>query len=126
MTPRQPSVPNVMLVTAESISEGIPREKRLAGVRAVHFGDELPATAQFCRRPGRGRAGKAAARPESQPQPDRGRRLRRQISPGSRRNYPARRDRKSTRLNSSHGYISYAVFCLKKKKKKSVYDVPGA
>src|SRR2546422_3074140 len=29
-----------------------------------------------------------------------------------------RGDRKSTRLNSSHGYISYAVFCLKKKKKK--------
>src|SRR2546422_2697467 len=27
-----------------------------------------------------------------------------------------KRDRKSTRLNSSHGYISYAVFCLKKKK----------
>src|SRR2546429_9851922 len=26
------------------------------------------------------------------------------------------KDRKSTRLNSSHGYISYAVFCLKKKK----------
>src|SRR2546422_11706876 len=30
----------------------------------------------------------------------------------------AGRDRKSTRLNSSHGYISYAVFCLKKKKEK--------
>src|SRR2546422_5916971 len=30
------------------------------------------------------------------------------------------RDRKSTRLNSSHGYISYAVFCLKKKKKKRI------
>src|SRR6266436_8455889 len=30
-----------------------------------------------------------------------------------------RRDRKSTRLNSSHGYISYAVFCLKKKKKNT-------
>src|SRR2546429_3165963 len=29
---------------------------------------------------------------------------------------PEGRDRKSTRLNSSHGYISYAVFCLKKKK----------
>src|SRR2546429_7243078 len=28
----------------------------------------------------------------------------------------ASKDRKSTRLNSSHGYISYAVFCLKKKK----------
>src|SRR5947209_15374653 len=30
----------------------------------------------------------------------------------------ARRDRKSTRLNSSHANISYAVFCLKKKNKK--------
>src|SRR2546422_4740653 len=29
------------------------------------------------------------------------------------------KDRKSTRLNSSHGYISYAVFCLKKKKQPS-------
>src|SRR5207245_3871712 len=29
------------------------------------------------------------------------------------------RDRKSTRLNSSHGSISYAVFCLKKKKKNT-------
>src|SRR2546429_6522686 len=30
------------------------------------------------------------------------------------------KDRKSTRLNSSHGYISYAVFCLKKKKKITI------
>src|SRR2546422_7291706 len=30
------------------------------------------------------------------------------------------RDRKSTRLNSSHGYISYAVFCLKKKKNRRI------
>src|SRR2546422_7061209 len=39
--------------------------------------------------------------------------------PGGRsesRQATGRRDRKSTRLNSSHGYISYAVFCLKKKK----------
>src|SRR5438552_5182058 len=35
--------------------------------------------------------------------------------------FPARpRDRKSTRLNSSHQIISYAVFCLKKKKKKKI------
>src|SRR2546429_5449292 len=33
------------------------------------------------------------------------------------------RDRKSTRLNSSHGYISYAVFCLKKKKKTMIHSV---
>src|SRR2546429_7318185 len=32
-------------------------------------------------------------------------------------------DRKSTRLNSSHGYISYAVFCLKKKNKRAA-DTP--
>src|SRR5438105_14264492 len=32
--------------------------------------------------------------------------------------FMATRDRKSTRLNSSHEWISYAVFCLKKKKKK--------
>src|SRR2546429_1469977 len=33
-------------------------------------------------------------------------------------------DRKSTRLNSSHGYISYAVFCLKKKKHRA-YSLGG-
>src|SRR5438309_4122422 len=33
---------------------------------------------------------------------------------------PVRADRKSTRLNSSHSSISYAVFCLKKKKKKKI------
>src|SRR2546422_1098208 len=32
-------------------------------------------------------------------------------------------DRKSTRLNSSHGYISYAVFCFKKKKKQTRHNV---
>src|SRR2546422_8426732 len=36
---------------------------------------------------------------------------------------PLRRDRKSTRLNSSHGYISYAVFCLKKKKNKRKNEI---
>src|SRR2546429_1961576 len=34
-------------------------------------------------------------------------------------------DRKSTRLNSSHGYISYAVFCLKKKKKPCLPFTPS-
>src|SRR2546422_3418806 len=49
----------------------------------------------------------------------------RSASPSARRekssstSFCRRRDRKSTRLNSSHGYISYAVFCLKKKKKKN-------
>src|SRR5256885_9672995 len=44
-----------------------------------------------------------------------------QIRREPRRRLAARvRDRKSTRLNSSHLVISYAVFCLKKKKKKPV------
>src|SRR2546422_5605790 len=34
---------------------------------------------------------------------------------------PGEADRKSTRLNSSHGYISYAVFCLKKKNNATRY-----
>src|SRR2546429_1360548 len=38
----------------------------------------------------------------------------------------ASEDRKSTRLNSSHGYISYAVFCLKKKKKDKNAHSPEA
>src|SRR6266436_8929401 len=43
-------------------------------------------------------------------------------------NDKGKEDRKSTRLNSSHGYISYAVFCLKKKindrKRKHAVDNP--
>src|SRR3989449_6051561 len=41
---------------------------------------------------------------------------RRGATPPGMRGSPPDGDRKSTRLNSSHGYISYAVFCLKKKK----------
>src|SRR5215469_18047349 len=46
------------------------------------------------------------SRPAAAPQP----------MPGTPGPAPCRRDRKSTRLNSSHVEISYAVFCLKKKK----------
>src|SRR2546422_6104935 len=42
---------------------------------------------------------------------------------GNRLRRDRRIDRKSTRLNSSHGYISYAVFCLKKKNILSEYNV---
>src|SRR2546422_6670567 len=46
----------------------------------------------------------------------------RRAPPAAVRNPPPSRDRKSTRLNSSHGYISYAVFCLKKKKKLKQHE----
>src|SRR5438874_10472312 len=42
-----------------------------------------------------------------------------------RRRRPVPRDRKSTRLNSSHVEISYAVFCLKKKKHKKYIITPS-
>src|SRR3712207_7672410 len=54
---------------------------------------------------GRERAGRSAARPT-------------RTAPSLRELHPGHRDRKSTRLNSSHANISYAVFCLKKKKKQ--------
>src|SRR2546422_2611739 len=47
----------------------------------------------------------------------RARREPRDVARGRPRRERSPSDRKSTRLNSSHGYISYAVFCLKKKKK---------
>src|SRR5438270_5744100 len=54
----------------------------------------------------------SASRPTPRPQP---------LSPRGREGLGARGrpDRKSTRLNSSHSQISYAVFCLKKKKENS-------
>src|SRR5258707_11632609 len=39
------------------------------------------------------------------------------------RGYLRKQDRKSTRLNSSHANISYAVFCLKKKKKQTKHPI---
>src|SRR5438132_14366958 len=53
-----------------------------------------------------------------QPVPHRGAARGRPGNPQPRRGFPGR-DRKSTRLNSSHTVISYAVFCLKKKKQKT-------
>src|SRR3712207_9521912 len=69
----------------------------------------FPATRSWPVGPVRARSCRRACAPGGvlQPRP----RLRRRTLPGS-------RDRKSTRLNSSHANISYAVFCLKKKKKK--------
>src|SRR5436190_12901365 len=48
-------------------------------------------------------------------------------APAAARSFPRRRrrDRKSTRLNSSHTVISYAVFCLKKKKPPRPVRVPA-
>src|SRR2546430_13753035 len=53
--------------------------------------------------------------PRSVPAP----RTRRRQDPSRLRRHRPTSDRKSTRLNSSHSQISYAVFCLKKKKKQS-------
>src|SRR2546422_6003216 len=81
----------------------------------------FPYTTLFRSRPVEGRANRHAAQPADEDDavlhagvldvavPE----LRVRAQPVLRRE---QQDRKSTRLNSSHGYISYAVFCLKKKK----------
>src|SRR6266481_8437182 len=59
--------------------------------------------------------------PDARPAADRHqRRCRRDPGAPHPRSAPSGGDRKSTRLNSSHSSISYAVFCLKKKKKHSI------
>src|SRR2546422_4073035 len=87
----------------------------------------FPYTTLFrSREPGGRHAGKLLrpARDKSEPQPEllleRGARglVQRDLVPDL-----DPQDRKSTRLNSSHGYISYAVFCLKKKKKMSAEEI---
>src|SRR4051794_41272843 len=75
----------------------------------------FPYTTLFRSADGRRRSGRpppALARRAGDRQDDR----RPRSEPGVGGLVPAQRDRKSTRLNSSHPSISYAVFCLKKKK----------
>src|SRR2546426_6330958 len=70
--------------------------------------------------PGPDQRGSARDAPEGSQEPFAQRHRRshpRLLVPDRRRSDPGQRDRKSTRLNSSHLVISYAVFCLKKKKK---------
>src|SRR2546426_11443891 len=71
------------------------------------------------------RLSRSSAPPETwHPSPVNGRDRTRALRPVAVAAFPSRslhlRDRKSTRLNSSHLVISYAVFCLKKKKKKLI------
>src|SRR3712207_7359106 len=81
---------------------------RSAAARDLHPGRKPVAVAQRAEQPAR----QPAARGGAPPARDRGARQR---QPGRLR--LRQLDRKSTRLNSSHANISYAVFCLKKKKK---------
>src|SRR2546421_10214153 len=78
------------------------RRRHAAGLRAGHGLSQRPPPLRAARRQGPGRALGQAALPAAHHDGD-----------------PAPvRDRKSTHLNSSHDQISYAVFCLKKKKNK--------
>src|SRR2546429_7166315 len=79
-----------------SLHDALPISRPSAARQRAH-GE--PARDRACRRRARGPGARGARRTARLGSPD-----------------PAARDRKSTRLNSSHGYISYAVFCLKKKK----------
>src|SRR3712207_7562827 len=89
---RRPPRSTLLPYTTLFRSDGAPHHRRRRGGLRVHAGQGRPPRA-------RGRGGLRAAGPEG-----------RQGQPGR------ALDRKSTRLNSSHANISYAVFCLKKKK----------
>src|SRR3712207_6897742 len=82
-------------------------------------------SARVPRRDGRGRELRVGQPPGDRPLRARGDRARggggrRSRNAAGLRRRPQRGDRKSTRLNSSHANISYAVFCLKKKKTKII------
>src|SRR2546429_4568336 len=83
---------------------------RMAGTR-----DAAPATASTRKMTADSVAASVGETPNSMP--DRTRAKAEARPQPARQPSKVTRDRKSTRLNSSHGYISYAVFCLKKKKK---------
>src|SRR3712207_7766992 len=87
-----------------SLHDALPISR--GGVRALRRPDRLPVPRRARRHPRRGDPPRGPAGP-------RVRDLRRTGQRDGRRD----EDRKSTRLNSSHANISYAVFCLKKKKK---------
>src|SRR2546430_11101521 len=91
-----------------------PRDRN-AQIRAQNPLDKLPApTPQFRQRAWR--EFQRALDPLALPKPLR---RRRHAAGGA-------ADRKSTRLNSSHSQISYAVFCLKKKKKNATHSRPSS
>src|SRR3712207_7392093 len=95
--PRSTLFPYTTLFRSPHRADARQQPGRLAGVERV------------CRLLGRLRR-RARVQPEAGPHPD-------PRVPRGDEGEPLRTDRKSTRLNSSHANISYAVFCLKKKKK---------
>src|SRR5690348_18144464 len=103
-----------MIFAALSVCSFFSKHPATTEIYTLSLHDALPIS-EFASRPG------LAARGDSRPQqprragdPDVGTGVRQPESP---------RDRKSTRLNSSHPSISYAVFCLKKKNTKNTYTL---
>src|SRR3712207_7769544 len=96
--PRSTLFPYTTLFRSSPVPRPPPRRQLPQAVRHLAHAFRLGARSHF--------TPATACRPSASPE-------------GGRRTAPtrlARRDRKSTRLNSSHANISYAVFCLKKKK----------
>src|SRR2546422_8241971 len=83
----------------------------------------FPYTTLFRSRPPQRRLPDGGAHLDRAPLAPLGRLARREAAAPVPRDPVRQRDRKSTRLNSSHGYISYAVFCLKKKKHAKAHIV---
>src|SRR5437773_2203511 len=101
-------------------------DSALPEIHTLSLHDALPISQQRDRAPHRGRQSAVAEqRAPPDPQTSTGRRLAhsgRGVRDRRCRSHCRGRDRKSTRLNSSHITISYAVFCLKKKKKQQTHS----
>src|SRR2546422_2342523 len=94
--------------TPEATGKNDSRAETNAGILALEPADERSPEREFDRRWAPATLERAR------------RRMREQFCETGKAELFDRLDRKSTRLNSSHGYISYAVFCLKKKKTKQL------
>src|SRR6266536_4504870 len=120
-----PASPAVLCITVDRASDGRPGNGRpaVAGLRETADGEQPlephPDRPDLHRGEVLGQRGTQPAgqvRPQLLQQLDR--RRRQGLADPTPQHGPQLVDRKSTRLNSSHEWISYAVFCLKKKKKK--------
>src|SRR3712207_7806318 len=101
------SVKTVLMVDVVTLLLFFFNDTATTEIYTLSLHDALPISLAPGQRPAIGR------RP-ARPRPRSGRPRQRPVRP--RKAQATRRDRKSTRLNSSHANISYAVFCLKKKK----------
>src|SRR2546422_3813064 len=116
-SPGAPFTTSTILEILHGLAGRQARRSRRRLSQCIERAEQPPRRHRRARRLAARQPARSRARPRAGAAARRGAARRRDHQP-----LPRARDRKSTRLNSSHGYISYAVFCLKKKKKQPNKD----